>query len=144
MVQNMNKLTKYYCYGIIPSFLIFIVIALSTEAMYGVFFLIGFFWPYMYYTPGFEEKALSKNYRFSFLGTLYRFQTQLFKVLPRDSLKMTMPIARFVIPFLFAGVINLLNPSFTSLWVVLGWLAFEMFMILDSKKAWGFFNEKES
>ncbi len=106
------------------------------DPMYGIFFLIGYTWPYMYYTPGFEEKARSKSYRYSLLGNLFRFQEYIFGLLPETPPFWMRPLARFIVPFLISGALSILNPNWSPLWTFLGWIIFEAFVICDKKFKW--------
>ena len=72
--NSKDKLVRYYKYGLIPILILWLILTFVTTPMSGAFYLMGFMWPYLYYTPGFEDKAQSKAYRYSFLGNIFKFQ----------------------------------------------------------------------
>lgn len=135
-MDHKSKLRKYYLYGLLPAAVAWLIISFLIDQMYGVFFMLGYVWPYMYYTPGFEEKAMSRNYRFSLLGNLFKFQQYLFSMVPEKAKTWMKPIARLAIPFLITGILSVLNPSWSPLWTILGWASFEGFCFLNKKLNW--------
>lgn len=139
-MENKSKLQRYYLYGLLPAIVLWAIISAFVDQVYAIFFLIGFTWPFMYYTPGFEEKATSRSYRFSFLGNLFRAQNMLFERLPENPAVWMTSVLRLVIPLGFTGLLSVLNPSFSPLWTILGWSVFELFAFLNKKKNWDFFN----
>ena len=66
--MTISKLNRYYIYGILPAFIICAIITFYASFIDGSFFMLGFIWPYSYYTPGIEEKLINKYGRFSFLN----------------------------------------------------------------------------
>lgn len=138
-MENKSKLQKYYLYGLVPALIIWGLISAFVDQIYAIFFLIGFTWPFMYYTPGFEEKATSQTYRFSFLGNLFKAQRTLFQRLPENPPVWMTSMMRLVIPLLFTGALSILNPTFSPLWAILGWAVFEGFAFVNKKKNWDFF-----
>ncbi len=137
-MDQKQKRQKYYLYGLLPALVFWGLLTLFTDPVFGVFFMLGYSWPFMYYTPGFEEKALSRSYRFSFLGNLFRFQQYLFNLLPENPLFWMKPFARLMIPFLISGVLSIINPNWSPLFTILGWGCFEGFVFLNKKMGWGF------
>lgn len=135
-MENKKKLQRYYTFGLLPILIVWALISIFVDPMFGIFFLIGYTWPYMYYTPGFEDKARSKSYRFSLLGNLFRFQEYIFSLLPSNPRFWMKPLARLVVPFLLSGVLSILNPSWSPLWTFMGWVVFEVFVFLDKKMQW--------
>ena len=135
-MDHKKKLQKYYLYGLVPALAVWVLISFSLDHVYGVFFMLGYIWPYMYHTPGFDERALSRNYRFSFLGNLFRFQQQIFSMVPEGKAAFLKPLARLVIPFLITGLLSIINPTWSPLWNILGWASFEGFNYLNRKFKW--------
>ena len=135
-MDHKKKIQKYYAYGLLPILVVWALISIFISHVYGVFFLIGYTWPYMYYTPGFEERAQSKSYRFSFLGNLFKFQTFIFGLIPENPPFWMRPLARLVVPFLISGLLSILNPDWSPLWTFFGWLTFEIFVFCNKKYNW--------
>ena len=132
--NSKDKLVRYYKYGLIPILILWLILTFVTTPMSGAFFLMGFMWPYLYYTPGFEDKAQSKAYRYSFLGNIFKFQSWIFSLMGNQPKRWMVSFARLIIPLLLSGVIRILNPSWSPLWSILGWLTFEGFIWLNEKK----------
>lgn len=137
-MDEKQKRQKYYLYGLVPALIVWGLISVASDPVFGVFFMLGYSWPFMYYTPGFEEKALSRSYRFSFLGNLFRFQQYLFQLLPENPPLWMKPFARLIVPFLITGVLSIINPTWSPLFTIMGWASFELFCFLNEKKGWGF------
>ena len=70
-MEHKSRLHRYYLYGLLPTIIIASVIAIFATQFEAFLYLVGFTWPYLYYTPGFEEKATSATYRFALLGNLF-------------------------------------------------------------------------
>ncbi len=134
--SHKQKLQRYYLYGLMPVLILWALLSYGINFMVGLFFLIGYVWPYMYHTPGFAEKASSANYRYSFLGNVFKFQDYLFKRASETKKEWTKPVARLCVPFLFSAVISIINPHWTPLWTILGWAVFEGFVICNKKMKW--------
>ncbi|MCR9204239.1 MAG: hypothetical protein NXH75_06665, partial [Halobacteriovoraceae bacterium] len=137
-MENKSKLHRYYLYGLLPAIIVWALISAFVNQIYAVFYLLGFTWPFMYYTPGFEEKANSRSYRFSFLGNLFKAQNSLFERLPENPAPWMVSLLRLAIPLIFTGLLSIINPSFSPLWTIFGWGMFEGFAFLNKKKNWGF------
>ncbi len=135
-MEKKQQLLKYYKYGLIPVLILWLVITAVSDAMDGAFFLMGFMWPYLYYTPGFEEKALSKAYKFSFLGNIFKFQAWVFSLMGDQPKRWMISFARLIVPLLLSGIVSALNPSWTPLWSLVGWSVFELFVFLNDKQKW--------
>ena len=135
-MEHKKKLQKYYLYGLMPVLVIWILLSLIVNQLYGVFFLLGYIWPYMYYTPGFAEKASSRSYRFSLLGNLFKFQSYIFTLVGEKPPVWMMPLARLVVPFSMTGVLSMINPNWSPLWTILGWSMFEVFVFCNKKFKW--------
>lgn len=132
--EKKDKLLKYYKFGLLPILILWLIITLLAEVMDGVFFLLGFMWPYLYYTPGFEEKARSDAYKYSFLGNIFKFQTWIFTLLGEEPKRWMISFSRLIIPLLITGLVSALNPSWSPLWTLGGWLFFEVFAFVNDKK----------
>jgi hypothetical protein len=125
-----SQLNRYYLYGIVPAFIIFSVTLMMSDFINASFYMLGFVWPYSYYTPGLKEK-LSKNYgNLSFLSMSFRAHEALFDKVP--SLKLA-PLVRLLAPLIFVSLLSLISFSYSFLWVWLGWLHFELFFLLNLK-----------
>ncbi len=135
-MEKKQELLRYYKYGLTPIFILWLLVTIFSDAMDGAFFLMGFMWPYLYYTPGFEEKAQSKAYRYSFLGNIFKFQTWIFSLIGPTPKRSAVVMARLIVPVLFAGIVSVFNPSWSPLWSILGWAMFEGFAYLNEKKNW--------
>ncbi len=135
-MEKKQQLLRYYKFGLIPVFILWLLITIFSDGMDGAFFLMGFMWPYLYYTPGFEEKAKSDAYKFSFLGNIFKFQTWVFSLMGESPKRWMISFARLIIPLLLSGIVSALNPSWTPLWSIVGWIAFEGFAFLNEKQNW--------
>lgn len=133
-MEKRSQLLRYYKYGLIPIVILWVIVMFSFGALEGAFFLIGFMWPYLYYTPGFEEKAQSKAYKYSFLGNIFKIQRWLLSRLGSENIKWKMSVARLIVPFVVALIVGILNPSWSPLWCIFGWAAFEVFFLCNDKK----------
>jgi len=138
-MENKSKLLKYYSYGLLPLLILWILIFVFVDKVYSIFFLIGFTWPYMYHTPGFEEKATSRSYRYSLLGNLYKLQSFLNKKVPETAPVFMYSLSRLIPSFLISILLVVFNPDYSPLWVIGGWSFFEIFAFLNKKKSWDFF-----
>lgn len=136
-MEQKTKLQRYYLYGLVPILICWLLLSIFFDQIYGVFFLLGYIWPYMYHTPGFAEKATSRPYRFSFLGNVFKFQNYVFSLLPKENPPYWMKaFAHLIVPFLFTGVLSILKPNWSPLWTFLGWMTFEAFVFLNKKFKW--------
>lgn len=131
-----TKLLKYYKFGLIPVLVLWLIITFVSDAMDGAFFLLGFMWPYLYYTPGFEDKAKSDAYKYSFLGNVFKFQAWVFTLLGEHPKRWMISFARLIVPLLLTGIVSALNPTWTPLWSLVGWICFEGFVLLHDKYKW--------
>jgi hypothetical protein len=134
--NHKEKLQRYYMYGLMPVLVLWVLLSYGINFMVGLFFLVGYIWPYMYHTPGFAEKARSANYRYSFLANVFKFQNYLFELVPTESKPWMKPIARLIVPLIFSGIISILNPHWTPIWTIFGWGVFEGFVVCDKKMGW--------
>ena len=134
--ETKAKLLRYYKFGLVPILVLWLIITLTFAVMDGVFFLLGFTWPYLYYTPGFEGKAKSDAYKYSFLGNIFKFQKWIFTLLGEQPKRWMLSCARLIIPLFITGLVSVLNPSWSPLWSLAGWMVFEVFIFLNDKKKW--------
>ena len=135
-MEKNQRLQRYYKYGLLPILVLWLLITIFFNAMVGAFFLLGFVWPYLYYTPGFEEKAKSNAYKYSFLGNIFKFQEWIFSLMGETPPRWMVSMGRLLVPLFISGLVSILNPSWTPLWSIIGWGCFEAFSYLNEKKSW--------
>lgn len=127
----MSELNRYYLQGIAPALLGFIIITIAVHLIDGSFYMLGFAWPYSYYTPGLSKKLEDRYGRFSFLNMSYSAHEYLFSKMPNQQWR---PLVHLVAPVLFVGLLSLISFSTSFLWTFLGWLHFEVFFFMKKRK----------
>tara|TARA_B110000908_G_C10126879_1_gene390305 strand:+ start:343 stop:741 length:399 start_codon:yes stop_codon:yes gene_type:complete len=125
-----SKLNRYYFYGVFPALIVTLVMSQLLHFIDASFYILGFIWPYSYYTPGSREQILNGQKRFSFLGLSFQTHDFIFEKLPQ---KMLAPLVRLVCPLGFVLLLSLISFSYVYCWVLLGWLSFELFFFISNK-----------
>jgi hypothetical protein len=138
--EQKQKRNKYYLYGLLPVFILWIVVTVLFGIMASSFFLIGFLWPFLYYTPGFKEKACSQSYKYSLLGNAFKIQNWIFSQIRLSPAKWKWPLGRNLIPLLIALFVVAINPIGSAILVIFGAACFELLIYCDQKMNLGFFN----
>ena len=132
-MKNNKELFQYYLYGVFPALIIFAIVALAIHFMAASFFMLGFIWPYSYYTPGLKEKLSENPRKLSLLSMSYRGHDYLFNKVNNKKIHFCI---RGFYPLIFVGALSLISFNNYYLWAVGGWLYFEAyFAALRIKKA---------
>lgn len=129
-MTELQKRKIYYLYFGAP-FLLSVILSLffSTPLFTTLFFLIGFFLPCVYGTPGLREKVFTKKYALSFVKILFIIKESSEKLLPLKNPTKEM-IARHVPGILMVNVIyTLTNQGFLPIWFLAA-LVFEALLYL--------------
>jgi hypothetical protein len=125
-----NKLNRYYFFGIFPALVITLVISQLLHFIDASFYILGFIWPYSYYTPDNREVVLGGQKRYSFLGLSYQIHDFLFKKLPQKNIA---PFVRLLCPLGFVSLLSVISFSYVYSWVFAGWISFEVFYFMNNK-----------
>ncbi len=125
-----NKLNHYYLFGVFPALTITLIISQAFHFIDASFYILGFIWPYSYYTPGSRDEILKGRNRFSFLGLSYQIHDFIFLKLPNKKLA---PLVRLMCPVGFVILLSLISFSYVYSWVLFGWMSYELFHFINNK-----------
>lgn len=116
-MTELQKRKIYYLFFGAPFLLsVILAIVISTPLFTTLFFLIGFFLPCVYGTPGLREKVFTKKYAVSFVKILFIIKESSEKLLPLKNPSKEM-IARHVPGILMVNVIyTLTSQGFLPIW----------------------------
>lgn len=125
-----NKLNRYYLFGILPALAVTLVVSQLFHFIDASFYILGFIWPYSYYTPVDREQILKGHKKFSFLGLSYQIHDFMFTKIPNQKLA---PLVRLFCPVGFVALLSLISFSYVYSWVFIGWICFELFHFINHK-----------
>lgn len=125
-----SELNRYYLYGIFPALIIFFIITGVSGLIEAAFYMLGFVWPYSFYTPGLSDKLDQRNHRFSFLGLSKSIHLYLFTKITHHKMA---PVVRLICPLFFVGCLSIISLSPIYLWTFVGWFLFEIFFLCNSR-----------
>lgn len=120
----MSQLNRYYLQGIAPALIIFIVVSFTVHFIDASFYMLGFVWPYSYYTPGLGDKLKNRYGRLSLLNLSYQAHDYLFEKIPNKKIT---PLVHLIVPVTFVALLSIIAFSLSFLWIFLGWAHFEVF-----------------
>lgn len=126
-----EKLRKYYFYGLAPAIVMAILIGAGTDLIFACYFMVGFSWPYSFYTPNLRAKINENPSRLSFISLSFQCHDFLFEKL---GTKVPHIIVRGVIPCAFALINYMIAFDYRCSMSLVGFFAFEIFYYIDKKR----------